>query len=93
MNREELLKEVEATCCGNREQAHGNPHGTFERIARLWTTYLRNDGIDAVLTPADVAVMMVLFKVARLQGNPAHVDSWVDAVGYLACGCEIQTEK
>ena len=92
MTREELLNAVQATVCGNREQAHGNPANTFKRIARLWTTYFQNDGINVCVTEADVAIMMTLFKIARLQGNPKHEDSWVDAVGYLACGCERVTE-
>lgn len=93
MTREELLQKAAETVCGSREQAHGNPANTFKRIARLWTTYLQNDGIDVRITETDVAVMMTLFKIARLQGNPKHVDSWVDAVGYLACGCERETGK
>lgn len=93
MTREELLAAVQATVCGSREQAHGNPANTFKRIARLWTTYLQNDGIEVRITETDVAIMMTLFKIARLQGNPKHVDSWVDAVGYLACGAEMETGK
>ena len=84
MTREELLKKAAETVCGSREQAHGNPKGTFERIAKSWSAYL-----DVELTSADVAVMMILFKTARLKGNPAHEDSWVDIAGYAACGAEI----
>ena len=91
MDRQQLIEAVKATVCGDREQAHGNPKNTFNRIARLWTTYLQNDGIDVRITPTDVAIMMTLFKVARLQGNPKHEDSWVDACGYMSCGCEMET--
>lgn len=84
MTREELLKKAAETVCGSREQAHGNPHGTFERIAKAWSAYL-----EVELTAADVAVMMILFKTARLKGNPKHEDSWVDIAGYAACGSEI----
>lgn len=52
MTREELLQKAAETVCGSREQAHGNPHGTFERIARAWSAYL-----DVELTAADGAVM------------------------------------
>ena len=85
MTREELLKKAAETVCGSREQAHGNPHGTFERIAKAWSAYL---GVE--LTAADVAVMMILFKTAWLKGNPKHEDSWVDIAGYAACGAEIE---
>ena len=91
MTREELLNQVKVTVCGDREQAHGNPKDTFKRIARLWTTYLQNDDINVRITPTDVAIMMTLFKIARLQGNHKHEDSWVDACGYMSCGCEMET--
>ena len=51
------------------------------------------DGADVRITPTDVAIMMTLFKVARLQGNPKHIDSWVDACGYMSCGCEMETNN
>ena len=92
MTREELLQKAAETVCGSREQAHGNPANTLKRIARLWTTYLQNDGIEVRITETDVAIMMTLFKIARLQGNPKHEDSWVDIVGYAACGAEIASE-
>ena len=38
----------------------------------------------------DIAIMMTLFKIARIKGNPDHVDSYVDAAGYLALAGEIQ---
>ena len=66
MDRQQLIEAVKATVCGDREQAHGNPKDTFNRIARLWTTYLQKYGIDVSITPADVAIMMTLFKIARL---------------------------
>ncbi|HBO59704.1 MAG TPA: hypothetical protein DD624_07340 [Alphaproteobacteria bacterium] len=88
MKREELLTKAAETVCGSREQAHGNPEGTFERIALAWSAYL-----DIELTTADVAVMMILFKTARLKGNPKHIDSWIDIAGYAACGAEVATSK
>jgi hypothetical protein len=38
-------------------------------------------------------MMMVLFKIARIKANPDHVDSYVDAAGYLAIAGEIQCMK
>ena len=79
-----FVKDLEATVCGSREQAHGNPVGTFDRIAKLWSVYLGKE-----INSSDVAQMMMLFKIARLQGNPSHADSWLDIAGYAACGAEI----
>lgn len=37
--------------------------------------------------------MMILFKVARLIGsNYNSMDSWVDIIGYAACGGEIASK-
>lgn len=84
MTRQEFLNLVEQTVCGNREQAHGNPTGTFKRIAALWSVYL---GLN--LTPSDIAHLMILFKIARLMGNAKHNDSLIDIAGYAACASEI----
>lgn len=83
-SRSDVLATAEKLVNGDRDQAHGQPAVTFKRIADIWSAHL---GIT--ITPAQVAQMMVLFKVARLGANPVHVDSWVDIAGYAACGCEV----
>lgn len=83
-----LLDQARAIVAGARRKAYGTPEDNFACIAGLWTTYLRRrfpaGPVD--LTAADVAVMMVLMKCARLAETPAHADSWRDAAGYAACG-------
>jgi hypothetical protein len=37
--------------------------------------------------------MMTLFKLARIKSNPAHLDSYIDGCGYLACAGEIAVGK
>ena len=95
MDRETCLRTAQEVVCVGREVAHGSPEDTFGRIARLWTAYLQHKaattGLHVEISEIDVALMMDLVKTARLQHNPAHVDSWVDKVGYAACGCEIGT--
>ena len=44
------------------------------------------------LGAADVAVLMTLFKLARLKANPGNLENWTDGCGYLACGGELATE-
>ena len=84
MNRAEILGL--ATDCVTRDRAstHGRAEDSLGRIAALWSADL---GVP--LTGADVARLMVLFKVARLRGNPWHLDSWVDTAGYAAIGGEL----
>jgi hypothetical protein len=80
---------------GSRLQDYGKPEDNFLRIARLWNTHLLNSGIldslsdeSKIITPADVATMVILLKVARLCNSPDHLDSWIDIAGYAACGAE-----
>ncbi|MFA5897845.1 MAG: DUF6378 domain-containing protein [Hyphomicrobium sp.] len=81
-----------------RNEAYGTPEDNFERIARRWTVHLVNIGklpinafeIGFVISPADVALMLADVKVARIENDPKHVDSWIDIAGYAACGAECE---
>lgn len=96
--RETLEKAIAATA--DRGINYGRPEDNFDRIAQLWTVHLRNRyaggyGGDTtistpIITPDDVSMMMALMKIARLQNDPTHLDSWVDLAGYAACGAEIK---
>jgi hypothetical protein len=88
MTKAELLDAAKAAVA-DRGLNYGKPEDNFGRIADLWSVHLENRGIPAELTPADVAAMMVLLKIARLQNDPSHLDSWTDIAGYAACGAEI----
>lgn len=73
---------------------YGSPEDNFIRIANLWTTHVRNRyGISAILDAHDVALMLLLMKVARLENCPTHEDSWVDIAGYAACGNSLPDES
>lgn len=86
--RSDVLNTAERLVNGDRDQAHGQPAVTFQRIADLWSALL---GIT--VTPAQVAQMMVLMKIGRLAANPQHADSWIDIAGYAACGAEVAEAK
>jgi hypothetical protein len=92
---EALLKEALDIVTGARRKAYGNPEDNFACIANLWQDYLDSrmkrwkgdtrPGFGVALTNADVAVMMVLMKCARLAETPDHHDSTLDIAGYAAC--------
>ena len=66
-------------------QAHGDATVLFNLIAERWTlTLLQRHGITTSLSPADVAMLMIDFKVARAIANPTHADNVVDIAGYAA---------
>lgn len=75
---------------GGRGKSYGKPEDNFQRIATLWTAHFANRyGLDLEVDVQDVSMMMALMKIARLQNDPNHHDSWVDAAGYAACGGEL----
>lgn len=90
MNKAELLDNAKAAVA-DRGLNYGRPEDNFERIAKLWNVHTvnRHGPGHAVLDAQDVAMMMVLMKVARLENTPDHIDSWTDIAGYAACGAEL----
>lgn len=84
--RRAILEAAADVVCRDRQATHGNPESTFGRIAEYWSVYLHRE-----VTAFDVAEMMQLFKTARIDGNPTHLDSHVDRIGYAACSAEIAT--
>lgn len=81
-----ILEQAAAIVDADREKTYGEPGKNLRAIAEMWEAWLRARGKlapDAFLTFEDVACMMVGLKLARLANDPRHVDSAVDACGYL----------
>lgn len=87
MNRSEILNRAREIITGHREQEYGKVEDNFSLIANLWSRYL-----EYRITAEDVALMMTLFKLARIKTGVGTEDSFVDACGYLALAGEIVTE-
>lgn len=83
--RQEILDEANSIVNGARANTYGGPEDSFKTIAALWSVYLKT---EMPLMTSDVAVLLALLKIARLQNSPGHRDSWVDLAGYAACGAE-----
>ncbi len=93
MDRAELLSTA-LEAVNARPKAYGPPERNFTRIASHWNVYLTGKygaGSAPLLDAVDVAAMMALMKIARLEETPDHIDSWVDLAGYAACGAECAT--
>lgn len=90
MNRSEILTTAAEYITKDRAATHGEAEDSFNAIAGVWGWWLATRATGP-LTAFDVACMMALFKFARMAGNPAHVDSAVDACGYAALAGEIAT--
>lgn len=94
--REYILREAALIVCGDRNEQYGEPEDSFRAIAELWETYVRercvSTGADVCIKEADVAMMMVLLKVARtFRGTKA--DTYIDIAGYAACAAEAEAKE
>lgn len=80
-----VLEQAHEIIHGDREQTYGHPSKNLESIASYWRTHIKAKfGVDLELSAEDVCIMMTQLKLARLANTPAHRDSVVDGVGYLA---------
>jgi hypothetical protein len=72
----------------NRGSIYGHPKINQGRIsARLSNLF------DFPITDAQACLAMVEVKLSRIQETPSHVDSYVDAIAYLAIALELATEQ
>ncbi len=85
MNRKEILDTAIKTVCEERQDSYGKPEDNFAIIADLWSSYLG----DVLLRPEDVAMMMILLKIARIQTGKYKPDNFIDIAGYAACAAEV----
>ena len=84
------LDQAKQVICGERQDTYGSPEDSFKIIAKYWTIYMANrpSDLDAPITPADVAHMMILFKMARVQGQRPSRDNYVDIAGYVSIAAD-----
>ena len=79
-----------------KRSVYGDPTPNHKRIAALWSAFLetRESGEEKVgVLPGEVALMMILLKIARLMETPDHEDSIIDIAGYIDCYNEIMKER
>ena len=84
MKREEVLDKAKEIVTGARETTYGSPEDCFATIAGLWGSYL---GVS--ISSTDVAMLMVLLKMARAKNNAGYSDNYIDIAGYAACAGEL----
>ena len=85
MTRIEILDLANECVCGDRNLQYGEPEDNFSDIAKLWSAFL-----DIPISAPQVAAMMILLKTARIKSSEGRdKDSWIDVVGYAACGGEL----
>lgn len=83
-----ILTTAEEIINGQRAVDYGDAKENHIRIANLWEAYT---GVE--FTPEDVAVMMILLKIARFMQNGYHQDTVVDIAGYAGVLEKMQLPK
>lgn len=88
------LDSAKDAVCGDRHLNYGSAEDNFTRIRDLWNAWFatKYPDIENPFTKYDVAMMMILMKVARLAHTPGHKDSWIDIAGYAACGYDVTSK-
>ena len=85
MKRNEVLDKAGELINGDRKEDYGDAYLNHMRIAEFWNNYLDH---EIKLTPTDVAMMMMLVKIARCIHSYKD-DSFIDMCGYAALAGEM----
>jgi len=94
MISEDMLRTAATLVGGQRAKDYGDKTENHQRIADFWNYWLSTSpgtvgSKFGKITAYDVAIMMLLLKVARLMHTPGHSDSHVDIAGYASIAEEI----
>ena len=97
MKASDMLLHAAELVGGQRAADYGDKTENHERIANLWNAWLSETRMGhsdhITIMPYDVAMMMLLVKVARLMHSPGHQDSHVDIAGYASILEEIANKE
>ena len=85
MKSNQFLNRASVLVQGQREKDYGDKKENHNNIAKLWSAYL---GIS--VTAHDVALMMVLLKMARTKLGQVSRDTYIDMSAYSAIAGEIK---
>ena len=83
-----LLMRAHVLIGGDREKDYGDKVENHTNIAKLWSSYL-----DTKIKAHDVAIMMVLLKIARTKVGVVSEDTYTDMSAYGAIAGEIKFKE
>mgnify|MGYP003135142515 CR=1 FL=1 len=88
MKSNQVLNRASVLVQGQREKDYGDKKENHNNIAKLWSAYL-----DVPITAHDVALMMVLLKMARTKLGQVSEDTYIDMSAYGAIAGEIKFKE
>lgn len=84
--KEDILEEALRITGGDRQATYGPPDQDFQRVADMWSGYLRYQLAGGFkFEPFHIASMMIILKQSR-QMHQRKRDNWTDTAGYARCG-------
>lgn len=86
-----ILTEAASLISGDRRDAYGDVHESFERLAMIYTAILKKK-LKEPITAHEAALLGVGLKLARESNKPAR-DNRVDLCGYAALADQIVNSK
>lgn len=72
----------------DRGKVYGHPRVNFARQSARFSSVLGQE-----VTDSQAALLMVEVKLARITESPNHIDSYLDALCYLAISLQLLTEE
>jgi len=91
--REKILSKAKDAVCKSRQSTYGDIEDSFDRIAVMWSAYLKGLKESSELDGRNVALMMIMLKIARSEHKTDYDDNYVDIAGYAANAAELAIEK
>ena len=88
MITKEGLEQAIGLSAVDRQKDYGDKTENHNNIARLWSVYL-----DTKIEAHDVAIMMVLLKIARTKLGKVSKDTYIDMAAYSAIAGEIKFKE
>lgn len=86
--KEQTIDNMINNLLNEREETHGYFHDqakTAQRLKRLMRATPNWEGMDADMRES---LEMICMKLSRIgHGNPYHIDSWMDIIGYASLVC------
>lgn len=81
----DLLRETADLLTHEREHDYGGAYANCNQVARLWNAYVSyyNEGQENLFSSHDVALMMVLLKIGRIQTGAFKKDNYNDGAGWF----------